>query len=64
AQFLGSSIAWTNSNRQLRPEAAPSPPLVLIEAWNEIGEGSYLLPTAGDGTAYGDAVAAMLIGTK
>lgn len=24
--------------------------LVLIEAWNEVGEGSYLVPTTGDGT--------------
>jgi hypothetical protein len=33
---------------------------VLIEAWNELGEGSYIIPTAGDGTTYGDALSKML----
>jgi len=45
----------------LRPESAPAPPLVLIEAWNELGEGSFVVPTAADGTTYGDAIAAMLL---
>jgi len=36
--------------------------LVLIEAWNEFGEGSYVIPTVGDGTSYGDALAATLTG--
>jgi hypothetical protein len=31
-----------------------------MEAWTEFGEGSHLLPTAGENTAYGDAVAAIL----
>jgi len=60
AAFVGSEIAWANSNPQLRPEASPTPPLVLIEAWNEFSEGSYILPTVGDGTSYGDALGAML----
>ena len=29
---------------------------------NEFGEGSRVIPTAGDGTRYGDAIAAMLLG--
>jgi len=60
ATFVRDAIAWANSNPQLRPEPPPTSPLILIEAWNEFGEGSYLLPTAGDGTSYGDALAAML----
>jgi hypothetical protein len=60
AGFLGDAIAWTNSNPQLRPEPSPTPPLVLIEAWNEFGEGSHMLPTVEDGTSYGDAIATML----
>jgi hypothetical protein len=36
--------------------------MVLIEAWNEIGEGSHILPTVGDGTTYGDVLAGMLTG--
>jgi hypothetical protein len=62
AAFVQSAIAWTATNPQLRPEPPPNPPLVLIEAWNEFGEGSHIVPTAGDGTAYGDALAAMLLG--
>ena len=61
AGFVGSAIAWANSNPQLRPEPSPTPPLVLIEAWNEFGEGSYILPTIGDGTGFGVALGAMLM---
>jgi len=60
AAFVSDAVAWANANPALRPEAAPTPPLVLIEAWNEFGEGSHMLPTVGDGTSYGDALAAML----
>ena len=62
ATFVQSAITWVNSNPQLRTEPAPAPPLVLIEAWNEFGEGSHVIPTAGDGTTYGNAIAAMLLG--
>ena len=61
ASFVQSAIAWEQSNPQLRPEPSPAPPLVLIEAWNEFGEGSHILPTVGDATSYGDALAAMLL---
>jgi Glycosyltransferase WbsX len=60
ATLAQDAITWTESNPQLRPEPPPTPPLVLIEAWNEFGEGSHVIPTAGDGTSYGDALAAML----
>jgi hypothetical protein len=32
----------------------------MMEAWNEFGEGSHLLPTVGEGATYGDSLAAML----
>jgi len=54
-------ITSAASNPPLRPEPAPIPPLVLIEAWNELGANGFLVPTVGDGTSYGDALAAMLI---
>jgi hypothetical protein len=60
AAFVESAITWVAGNPQLRPEPLPAPPLVLIEAWNEFGEGSHLVPTAGDATSYGDALATML----
>jgi len=62
ATFVSDAVAWSNSNPQLRPESSPTPPLVLIEAWNELGEGSHIVPTAGEGTTYGDALATMLTG--
>ena len=62
ATFVADAIAWAESNPQLRPEPSPTPPIVIIEAWNELGEGSYVVPTVGDGTSYGDAIAAMLLG--
>jgi len=31
-----------------------------MEAWNEFGDASHLLPTVGEGTTDGDAVAAIL----
>jgi Glycosyltransferase WbsX/IPT/TIG domain len=61
ATFVSDAIGWTNANPTLRPEPAPTPPLVMIEAWNEFGEGSHFIPTVGDGTSYGDALAAMLL---
>jgi hypothetical protein len=38
----------------------PRNPLVLIEAWNELGEGSYIVPTAGTCHRYGRALARVL----
>jgi len=63
ATLVESAISWTSANPTLRPEPAPAPPLVLIEAWNELGEGSYMVPTVGDGISYGDALATMLTTT-
>ena len=36
------------------------PPLVLLSAWNELGEGAYVVPTRQDGFAYGQAIASGL----
>jgi hypothetical protein len=33
------------------------PPVVLLEAWNELGEGAYVLPTDKDGYSYDQAIA-------
>jgi hypothetical protein len=60
ATFVSDEINWVATNPGFRVEPAPAPPMVLIEAWNEFGEGSHILPTVGDGTSYGDALAAML----
>jgi hypothetical protein len=60
--FAQGVITWADSNPNFRVEPAPVPPMVLIEAWNEFGEGGHILPTVGEGTSYGDAPAAMLKG--
>jgi len=60
ANFVDAAINWANANPALRAEPSSIPPLVMMEAWNEFGEGSHLLPTVGESTAYGDAVAAIL----
>jgi hypothetical protein len=60
AEHVADAIAWVESNPHRRPEPAPAPPLVLVEAWNELAEGSYLVPTVGDGKAYGEALAHVL----
>jgi hypothetical protein len=60
ATLVQDAITWAAANPLLRPEPPPTPPLVLIEAWNEFGEGSHVIPTVGDGTSYGDALGTML----
>jgi hypothetical protein len=64
ATFVSDTIAIANSNPRLRVEPAPAPPMVLMEAWNELGEGGYFVPTVGEGTSYGDALAGLLGGTR
>lgn len=60
ATLVSNAIAWAASIPQLRSEPSPAPPIVLTEAWNELGEGSYLVPTIGDGKTYGNALSTML----
>jgi hypothetical protein len=60
---VDSTITIASANAQLRVEPAPAPPMVIMEAWNELGEGSYLVPTVGDGTSYGDSLAGLFGGS-
>ena len=53
------SLGWMRTPK-MRVEPPRVPPVVLLEAWNELGEGGYLLPTDGDGYRYGQAVASAL----
>jgi hypothetical protein len=55
--LLHDAIDWVNRDPQMRVEPAPTPPVVLIEAWNELQEGAYVLPTDEDGYGYGQAIA-------
>lgn len=60
ANLVTDAIMWAESNPALRPEPAPAPPIVLIQAWNELLQGSVLVPTVGQGTSFGDALGASL----
>jgi glycosyl transferase family WbsX/IPT/TIG domain-containing protein len=60
ATLVKSAITWAGAHPKLRPEPSPAPPIVFIEAWNELSEGSFIVPTVGAGTSYGDALGAML----
>lgn len=55
--FLRDAIDWVGANPRMRVEPAPAPPVVLIEAWNELGEGATVLPTDESGYSYGQAIA-------
>jgi hypothetical protein len=44
AAGLESAIAWMDRN----PDQTTTERIVLLYAWNEFGEGSYLAPTKGD----------------
>jgi hypothetical protein len=60
ASLVTNAITWAESNPALRPEPAPTPPMVLIQAWNELLQGSVLVPTVGQSTSFGDALEATL----
>lgn len=55
--FVHAALAWATSHPSLQAEPGPAKPLVLIEAWNELQEGSFILPTVGAGYKYSLAVA-------
>jgi hypothetical protein len=60
AAFVQDAIGWLASNPSMHVGASSAPPLVLVEAWNELGEGSFLIPTKQDRYAYGQALASTL----
>jgi hypothetical protein len=63
-ELVGETIDWADANPALRLEPPPAPPMVLLQSWNEIAEGPYLIPTVGEGRAYGEALAGVLTRTS
>ena len=59
-EFVRAAIKWEQRHPAMRVAPPPHRPLLLIEAWNELGEGSYMVPTIGDHNAYGNALARAL----
>ena len=60
AALTSDAIIWAESNPQVQPEPSPSAPIVLLGTWNELSPGDYIIPTVGNGTTYGDALALTL----
>jgi hypothetical protein len=60
ANLLDEAVTFAELHPRLRLQPSPEPPLVLVEAWNELGEGAFLVPTKGAGTGYVDAIAAVM----
>jgi len=60
ANLIDEAIVFAELHPRLRLEPSPEPPLVLVEAWNELGEGGFLVPTKGAGTGYVDVIAAAM----
>ena len=48
--FVNLAIQWSEDHPKMR--VTKERPFILIEAWNELGEGSYIMPTKGDDGAY------------
>jgi hypothetical protein len=57
-QFVRHALEWSAGNPGALHDK--NRPLILIEAWNELGEGSYIVPTAGTCHSYGRALARAL----
>ncbi len=60
ASLLPDAAEWVGQNPSMRVEPEPAPPLVLLTAWNELGEGMHIVPTIGDTFNYGQAIASTL----
>lgn len=52
------AVDWVARNPRMLLDGGP--PLVMLTAWNELGEGMYVLPTKQDGFAYGQAIASAI----
>jgi hypothetical protein len=56
-QLVSDTAAWVNAHPAMRVEPAPSPPVVLVQSWNELQEGAILVPTQEHGYAFAQAIA-------
>jgi hypothetical protein len=58
-RFVRDAIAWSAAHPRMR-RGSEQRPVIMIEAWNELGEGSYIVPTVGECHSYGDALSRAL----
>jgi hypothetical protein len=52
------------AGRQAVRSDVSQPPLMFVEAWNELGEGAYVVPTVGSCHQYGAALAAAVTASR
>ncbi len=52
--FVSDALRWWHANPAMR--VMKNTPLIFVEAWNELGEGSYIVPTKGTGFTYLNAL--------
>ncbi len=52
--FVADAIEWWKNNPKMR--VMKNTPLIFVEAWNELGEGSYIIPTKGERFTYVNAL--------
>jgi hypothetical protein len=60
--FTRAAVRYASRRPIVAMAGAAQRPLVLVEAWNELGEGAYVVPTVGSCHRYGAAVASALEG--
>ena len=58
--LLRYAVSWVQAHPSVRVEPAPSPPVVMLESWNELQEGAIIVPTEQNGYGYGQAIAKAL----
>jgi hypothetical protein len=56
--FVNLALKWCEDHPKMR--LTPERAFILVEAWNELGEGSYIMPTKGDDRAYLKALSRVL----
>jgi Divergent InlB B-repeat domain len=58
--FTRDAIAWARTHAEANVEPRSQQPMIVVESWNEFGEGAQILPTVDEGYTYGQALAKAL----
>ena len=58
--FIRDAIDWVEQHPSMSVGSDPAPPLIFLTAWNEFGEGQFIVPTMGNRYSFGQAIASAL----